>query len=40
MLGTGTISGSEKSSYGSMLELSWQGKEPIQLPNEETRVFL
>jgi len=27
MLGSGTISGTEKSEYGSMLELSWAGKE-------------
>nr|NIT61943.1 fumarylacetoacetase [Fodinibius sp.]NIV16552.1 fumarylacetoacetase [Fodinibius sp.]NIY30523.1 fumarylacetoacetase [Fodinibius sp.] len=37
---SGTISGKEKSSYGSMLELSWKGTEPIELPNGETRTFL
>lgn len=40
MLGSGTISGTEKSEYGSMLELTWGGKEKIQLPNGEERVFL
>ncbi len=37
---SGTISGKEKSSYGSMLELSWKGTDPIQLPNGEERTFL
>lgn len=40
LLGTGTISGTEKSEYGSMLELTWAGKEKIQLPSGEERVFL
>lgn len=40
MLGSGTISGTDKSEYGSMLELSWAGKEKIALPNGEERVFL
>ncbi|MEL7021262.1 MAG: fumarylacetoacetase, partial [Bacteroidota bacterium] len=31
LMASGTISGKEKSSYGSMLELSWAGKHPIQL---------
>ena len=29
MLGSGTISGTEKSQYGSLVELCWGGKEPI-----------
>jgi len=29
LMGTGTISGTERESYGSMLELSWAGKNPI-----------
>jgi len=37
---SGTISGKEESSYGSMLELSWKGTDPIQLPNGEERTFL
>lgn len=40
MLGTGTISGSDASQYGSMLELSWGGKNQIELPSGETRKFL
>lgn len=40
LLGSGTISGPEKSGYGSMVELCWAGKEPIQLPNGEERKFL
>lgn len=40
MLGSGTISGTEKHQYGSMLELCWGGKEPIKLPNGEERKFL
>lgn len=40
LLGSGTISGTEKSEYGSMLELTWAGKEKIQLPGGEERVFL
>ena len=38
-LGSGTISGPTKKEYGSFLELSWMGKEKIQLENEETRTF-
>ena len=40
LLGSGTISGPEKHQYGSMLELSWGGKNPIQLEGSETRTFL
>ena len=40
MLGSGTISGTEKSQYGSMLELCWGGKEAIVLPSGEERKFL
>jgi fumarylacetoacetase len=40
LLGSGTISGPTKGSYGSMLELAWGGKEPMTLENGETRVFL
>ena len=40
LLGSGTISGPEKHQYGSMLELCWGGKEPIELPNGEERKFL
>ena len=39
LLGSGTISGPTKDSRGSLLELSWGGKEPIQAGNI-TRSFL
>jgi fumarylacetoacetase len=40
LLGSGTISGSEKSERGSMLELSWGGAEPLDLGNGVQRSFL
>ncbi|WP_282091914.1 fumarylacetoacetase [Epibacterium ulvae] len=40
LLGSGTISGAEKENRGSMLELSWGGKEPMTLATGETRSFL
>ncbi|MEY8842965.1 fumarylacetoacetase [Cribrihabitans sp. XS_ASV171] len=40
LLGSGTISGAEKSQRGSLLELSWGGKEPIELDTGETRNFV
>ena len=40
LLASGTISGPENDNRGSMLELSWNGKEPISLPNGEKRTFL
>ncbi len=40
MMASGTISGKTKDSYGSMLELSWAGKNPLQLSNGESRVFI
>ena len=40
LIATGTVSGKEKSERGSMLELSWRGTEPIDLPDGETRRFL
>jgi fumarylacetoacetase len=40
LLGTGTISGPNPSEFGSLLELSWNGTKPLQLPNGETRSFL
>lgn len=39
MMGSGTISGPTKDSYGSMLELTWAGKNPITLKDGTTRVF-
>lgn len=40
MMASGTISGLEKDSYGSMLELTWRGENPIKLPSGEERKFL
>ncbi|MCC6007584.1 MAG: fumarylacetoacetase [Rhodobacteraceae bacterium] len=40
LLGSGTISGPEKENRGSLLELSWGGKEPLSLETGETRAFL
>jgi fumarylacetoacetase len=40
LLGSGTISGPDKDSRGSLLELSWGGKEPIKLRNGQTRSFI
>ena len=40
MYASGTISGPDKEEYGSMLELSWRGTEPIQLPDGSERTFL
>jgi len=40
LLASGTISGPDKDSRGSMLEIAWGGKEPITLPNGEKRAFL
>ena len=40
LLGSGTISGPEKGNRGSLLELSWGGKEPLTLETGETRSFI
>ena len=40
LLGSGTISGPTKPERGSLLELSWGGKEPIELPDGSTRTFI
>lgn len=37
---SGTISGRDEDSYGSMLELSWKGEKPLEFPNGEQRTFL
>jgi fumarylacetoacetase len=37
LMGSGTISGPTPDSYGSMLELAWQGTRPIQLKDGSTR---
>jgi fumarylacetoacetase len=40
LLATGTISGPTPDSFGSMMELSWRGARPIELPAGEKRAFL
>jgi fumarylacetoacetase len=40
LLGSGTISGPEKHQRGSLLELSWGGKEPMELAEGQSRSFL
>jgi fumarylacetoacetase len=40
LMASGTISGPTPDSFGSMLELSWGGKNPIPLAGGETRTFL
>ncbi len=40
MMGSGTISGPTPDSYGSMLELSWGGKNPIKLNDGTERKFI
>jgi fumarylacetoacetase len=40
LLATGTISGPERGERGSLLELSWNGEEPIELADGSTRSFL
>lgn len=40
LMASGTISGKEPNSYGSMLELSWGGKNPLTLKNGEKRKFI
>ena len=40
MMASGTISGPEKGSFGSMLEISWRGTEPVSMPNGTERKFI
>uniref|UniRef100_A0A672SI88 Fumarylacetoacetase n=1 Tax=Sinocyclocheilus grahami TaxID=75366 RepID=A0A672SI88_SINGR len=40
LLASGTISGPDPESFGSMLELSWRGSKTIDLGDGETRTFL
>jgi len=37
---SGTISGPIRDSFGSMLELTWRGTEPLKLPNNTERKFI
>lgn len=40
LIGTGTISGPDAKTVGSLLERTQGGKEPLRLPGGETRIFL
>ena len=40
MMGSGTISGPTPDSYGSMLELTWRGANPLQLKDGSKRKFI
>lgn len=40
MLASGTISGKDKSAYGSMLEISWAGSQPVSMSDGSTRAFI
>lgn len=40
LLASGTISGDTPESLGSLLEISWKGERPLQLPNGESRTML
>jgi fumarylacetoacetase len=40
LCGTGTISGSEPGSYGSLIETTRRGEAPLELPDGSRRVFL
>jgi fumarylacetoacetase len=39
-MGSGTISGPTPDSYGSLLELTWNGKKPLALSSGRSRAFL
>jgi fumarylacetoacetase len=40
LLATGTISGPDREQRGSLIELTWNGEEPIELSDGSTRTFL
>lgn len=40
LIASGTVSGPNKSERGCLLEMTWRGTEPIELPSGETRRFL
>lgn len=40
MYASGTISGTDETAYGSMLELTWRGSKPIQMPDGTERKFI
>ncbi len=40
MYASGTISGKDPSSYGSMLEIAWKGTKPVRMSDGSERVFI
>ena len=40
LLASGTVSGPEKDERGCLMELTWRGSEPLELPTGEVRKFL
>ena len=40
LLASGTISGPEEGSFGSMLEISWRGTKPVSMPDGSQRKFI
>lgn len=40
LMASGTISGDKEGSYGSMLEISWQGTKPVGMPDGTERKFI
>jgi fumarylacetoacetase len=40
MMGSGTLSGKTPEAYGSMLELTWAGQNPIKLSDDSERKFI
>jgi fumarylacetoacetase len=40
ILASGTISGPEEGSFGSMLEISWKGTKPVKMPDGSERKFV
>ena len=40
MIASGTISGPDRGSFGSMLEISWKGTQPITMPDGSQRRFI
>ncbi len=40
LFASGTISGPDRGSYGSLIELTWRGAEPVKLASGEERSFL
>jgi fumarylacetoacetase len=40
MIASGTISGPDEGSFGSMLEISWKGTKPLSMPDGTERRFI